>query len=593
MKGFFNKLLRINLEQETFTYEEIPDSLLMKTLGGKGLASHYLLKENPVGVDPLSSENIFIIAAGPVTGTKVWSQSRFGTFTKSPVTRGYGESYCGGSLAPKIKGCGADIIILQGSCNSLRFLYIDENTVDFQDASPVRGADAFATEDYILQNVSQGSGAMVIGPAGENRVAIACIKSDKWRSLGRGGMGAVLGAKNIKGIAFNGRRKCEIADKEVLTSLIKKVAKFGKDSPVTPIYRNFGTPNQVKVTNAQKCFPTRYWQSGYFDKWENITAAYMQEHFDVKGTGCPTCFLRCQKKSTVKQGRHAGLELEGPEYETIYAIGGLCEIDSLEEIAWLNVLCDRLGIDTMSAGNLAGFAIEAFKAGKTDFEIDYGQPERVGELFEMISGRKGLGRILARGIAPAAEELGAEDIAVHVKGLEPGGFDPRVLKGMGLSYATSPRGACHLRGTFYKAELSGQMDKDQIKGKAKLHIDYEDRAAVFDSLILCRFFRDFILWDELLEIVQGTTGMKMGKGELEDMANYITNMSREYNVREGLTGVTDNLPRAFFKPNREGACITPEELAVMIEEYNSIRARDGKTSNAEQSDKDKAELPVS
>jgi len=573
MKGFFNKLLRINLASETTTYEDIPDEVLQETLGGKGLGIHLLMKENPPGVNPLSPDNVFILTTGPVTGTKMWGQSRFGAFTKSPATGGYGESYCGGILAPKIKGCGVDAIIIEGKADSLKYLVIDAEGVSFKDASDIKGTESYAAEEYILRNSPEGSGAMVIGPAGENRVVMACIKVEKWRSLGRGGLGAVLGVKNLKGISFSGTKTCEIADETLLKTLIRDVAQTGKDSPVTQIYQNFGTPNQVKVTNQQQCFPTRYWQKGVFDKWENISADYMQENFEVNSRGCPTCFLRCTKHSIVKHGRHAGLEIDGPEFETLYAIGGLNEIDSMEEIVWLNDICDRLGIDTMSVGNLSAFAIEAYKAGKSDFEIDYNQPDRVAELYRMIAFRRGFGDLLARGIKTAAAELGLEDMAIHVKGLEPGGFDPRVLKGMGLSYATSPRGACHLRGTFYKAELSGEMDKNQINGKARLHIDYEDRAAIFDSFVLCRFFRDFILWDKLLLLVEATTGMKPSKDELQKMANEITNMTREYNNREGLGGSTDTLPEPFLiKANAEGATLTRDELETMIAEYNQIRA---------------------
>ncbi len=314
---------------------------------------------------------------------------------------------------------------------------------------------------------------------------------------------------------------------------MKTVSGKAKDSPVTFNYQKFGTPNQVKVTNGQNCFPTRYWAAGHFEHWEKLSAAYMQEHFDVRNHGCPTCFLQCTKQSRVREGRHAGLELEGPEYETIYALGGLNCIDSLEEVAYLNDLCDRLGLDTMSAGNVSAFAVEAFQRGKTDFPIHYNEPDRVAALLRLVANRSGIGALFADGVRGAAERLGMEDIAIHVKGLEPGGFDPRVLKGMGLSYATSARGACHLRGTFYKAELSGEIAKDQIEGKAKLHIDYEDRAALFDSLILCRFFRDFILWDEIAALVQASTGMSLGRAELEALANRITQQTRLFNLPGG------------------------------------------------------------
>ncbi|MHC4253619.1 MAG: aldehyde ferredoxin oxidoreductase C-terminal domain-containing protein, partial [Planctomycetota bacterium] len=284
------------------------------------------------------------------------------------------------------------------------------------------------------------------------------------------------------------------------------------------------------------------------------------------------CFLKCTKHSRVKSGRHAGLVIDGPEFETIYALGGLNEIEGLEEVAWLNDICDRLGIDTMSAGNIAGFATEAAKRGKLDFEIDYNQPDRIAELFGLIARREGVGEVFAGGIRKASEELGLEDLAVHVKGLEPAGFDPRVLKGMGLSYATSARGACHLRGTFYKAELSGEIDPAAIEGKAKLLIDYEDRAAVFDSLVLCRFYRDFIKWDGLAAIIRATTGLEWSKAEIEFFANDVTQATRAFNAREGLGASSDTLPKRFLKEaTAEGARLEPEELAAMLAEYNEIR----------------------
>jgi aldehyde:ferredoxin oxidoreductase len=258
MKGFFNRLLRINVTERCFRYEEIPDAILGKTLGGKGLGSYFLIEENPQGVDPLSPENIFVIATGPVTGTNMWSQSRFGVYSKSPATGGYGESYCGGSLASKIKGCGVDAILIAGKSDSLVFLAIDENGVSFQDAATLQGKDTVESERYILEQSARGAGAMVIGAAGENLVRFACIKSDRWRSLGRGGMGAVLGAKNLKGLSFSGSKKAKIANKDLLKHVIKIVAQKGKESPVTLVYQQFGTPMQVAVTNAQNCFPTRY-----------------------------------------------------------------------------------------------------------------------------------------------------------------------------------------------------------------------------------------------------------------------------------------------------------------------------------------------
>ncbi len=572
MYGFFNKLLRVDLGSRDYRYEEIPDEVLKRTLGGKGLGTHLLWNESPQGVDPCAPEAAFIVTTGPATGTKMWSQSRFGVYAKSPATGGYGESYCGGALAPKIKGCGIDAVVVTGAADSLVYLVVTAEGVTFHDAEDLAGADAFAAEDAILVSAPEGAGAMTIGPSGELRVAQACIKVNKWRSIGRGGMGAVLGSKRVKGIAFFGREKCPVADPERLTKLVKSVAAAGKESPGTGRYQKFGTIMQVEVINGKKCFPNTYWSSGELEGWESLTGDYMIEHFDVKKNGCPNCFLQCTKYNRVKEGRHAGLELDGPEYETVYALGGLNGITSLEEVAWLNVLCDKLGLDTMSGGNMTAFAIEAYKRGKSDFEIDYNQPDKVAELLEMIAHRRGIGDILAKGIREAARELDLEDIAVHVKGLEPAGFDPRVFKGMGLTYAVAARGACHLRGTFYKAEQSGEIDPAQIEGKAELMIDYEDRSAILDTMILCRFFRDLVKWDELRELIAATTGLEFTKDELELLANEITQRTRAYNVREGILPDQDTLPKRLLKETtKEGDRITEEEIQTLVADYNRIR----------------------
>jgi aldehyde:ferredoxin oxidoreductase len=572
MKGFFNRIMRIDLSNRAVRYEELPDAVLEETLGGKGLGTHLLLKENPPGVDPFAPEAIFALTTGPLTGTRAWASARFGAYAKSPATGGYGESYCGGDTDARIKGCGVDAVVLTGASDKLVWLRVDEQGVSFMDAEPLRGRGSFETEEHVLKESAEKAGSLAIGPAGENRVASACIKSEKWRSLGRGGMGAVLGSKNIKAITFAGKLKAPLADDAGLLEFNKAIALLAKDSPGTLTYRKRGTPNQVGVTNQQKCFPTRYWQSGTFDRWQELSADYMIANFEIKNHPCPNCFLQCTKHSKLKSGRHAGLEIDGPEYETIYAIGGLNCIAPLEEVVWLNHICDDLGIDTMSAGNLSAFAVEAYKRGKSDFEIDYGQPDRVAELYGMIARREGVGAVLAKGIKSAAEEWSLEDIAVHSKGLEPAGFDPRVLKGMGLSYATAARGACHLRGTFYKAELSGEIAGAAIQGKAALHIDYEDRSCLFDCLILCRFFRDLIKWDELRTLFRVSTGVDMDKPALERFANRVTLASREYNRREGLGPESDKLPSAMFKPNAEGATLDPAEMQALIGDYNAIRA---------------------
>jgi aldehyde:ferredoxin oxidoreductase len=285
--------------------------------------------------------------------------------------------------------------------------------------------------------------------------------------------------------------------------------------------------------------------------------------------------MACGRKTRVLHGRHTGLEIEGPEYETIYAFGGLCMINSIEEIAYLNDICDRLGMDTISAGNLCGLTIEAVRQGKVQYDVDYGHVDAIAGLLRQIAKREGIGDILAQGIRYAAHKWGLEDIAVHVKGLEPPGYDPRVLKGVGLGYATSDRGACHLRATFYKPELSGMIDPSVVEGKAELFVDFEERLTLFDALILCRFYRDLYPWDELARIIYVLTGIKTAKEDLQAMASRITNVVRHFNVREGLRLEDDQLPgRLYHEFLKTGNTIRPEELAFMRSEYYRLRGWD-------------------
>ena len=350
-----------------------------------------------------------------------------------------------------------------------------------------------------------------------------------------------------------------------------------KDHPARQTYRNQGTPMMVAVLNNIGAFPTRYWSRGKYDQWEKISAENLLERCRVRPRACRTCFLACGKHSEVLEGRHRGLVVEGPEYETLYAFGGLCMIDSIEEILFLNDVCDRLGLDTITSGNLAAFAVEASLRGQIKDKLDYGQPAKVADLLEKIARREGIGDLLAEGIRTASAELGLEDIAVHVKGMEPAGYDPRRLKGMGLAYAISDRGACHLRTTFYKAELGGMIDSDQMEGKAELLLDFEDRCTLFDCLILCRFYRDFYPWEDLGRVIGLTTGLQMGKKDLQALAGRVTDNTRRFNLREGLSMEDDRLPDRFFtEPLEDGQRITPEEISFLVRDYYRLRGWDEK-----------------
>jgi aldehyde:ferredoxin oxidoreductase len=573
MKGFFNQLLRIDLTHRKSTVEPISESILRSYLGGKGLGSYLLLKENPSHIDPFSPQNRLIITLGPLADTPFYGSSRYAVFTKSPQTGIYSESYSGGKITLFLSRTGYDAIIIEGKPDHPIFLEVSDEGVIYHDASDLWGKETYEAEEAILKKVGKDSGALVIGPAGENLVKFAVIGSERWRSLGRAGIGAVMGSKKLKGIAFHGKRRREIANPSSLKRLSQKFKERVKGNEIIHMYKKYGTPMLVSIMNTIGAFPTQYWSKGTLDGWEGISAESLMERCQVSPIACPHCFMACGKISEVKQGRHRGLRIMGPEYETIYAFGGLCMVNSIEEIIYLNDLCDRLGMDTITAGNLAAFAIEASKSKKIKDNLHYGDVDGIAEMLTKIAYRKGVGRILSEGVRHAAKVWGMEEQAIHVKGLEPAGFDPRVLKGMGLAYATSDRGACHLRATFYKSELSGQIDPAQIKGKAKLFVDYEDKMTLFDALILCRFYRDLITWKDLQEIIKSTCDLSLNKKELKTMASGIINLARAFNQQEGLTIKEDKLPRRFFREvlQETGKTIQPEDLKFMLKEYYQLR----------------------
>jgi len=573
MKGYFQRVLSIDLTNRTTETDPLDEDLLRGYVGGKGLASQLLLERNPANVDSFAPENHIIIALGPVTDSAIYGSCRHGLFTKSPLTGFFGESYAGGRLAVPISRTGYDAIIIEGASQEPVWLEITDRDVTFHDAADLWGKDTYATEDEIKQRIGiPDAGVMVIGPAGENRVRFAVVENDYWRSSGRTGMGAVLGSKKLKAIAFHGQQARPVADPKGLKDFAREILAAYKDHPAANAYRNHGTPMMVALLNKAGGFPTRYWSQGRFDTWQQISAESMVDTLHPHSRACKTCFMGCGKYIEVQKGRHRGLALEGPEYETIYSFGGLCLIDSLEEIAYLNDICDRLGIDTITAGNLVAFAIEASKRGKIPDQYDYGDPDLAADLLHKIARREGIGDLLAEGIKTVSSELGLEDIAVHVKGMEPAGYDPRALKGMGLAYAVSDRGACHLRSTFYKAELAGLIEPSQIEGKAELFLDFEDRCTLHDCLIVCRFYRDFYLWDELATIIGLTTGMQLDHSGLRSLAQRVTDTTRRFNIREGLTAADDRLPERLFKePLEDGQAITEAEMEELTQDYYRLK----------------------
>ncbi len=581
MFGFYGRIITIDLSRQTFSIERPPADIYSRYLGGKGLATYLLLERNPQGVDPLSPANHMIVATGPFCQSRLWGGSRYGVYTKSPLTGLYAESYSGGRVPEAIDSAGFDAVIFVGKAEKPSVVSVHPEGVDFFEADDLWGMEVFDAEDQAVERFSVNQegfrkpGAIVIGPAGEKQVRFALIANDKWRCAGRAGVGAVMGAKHLKAVVFQGDRKRPMFKPDEIADYAKTFSKTHMRSPGVEAYRNMGTTMMVALMNTVGAFPAKYWQQGTCDHWEKISGETYHRDHEIKPHACAKCFMACGRMARITKGRHKDLKIEGPEYETIYAFGGLCMVTDMEEIAYLNDLCDRLGVDTITAGNLCGLAMEATVRGKLTEGIEYGDVDAIAALIKKIAAREGIGDILADGIVPAARHWGVEDIAIHVKGMEPAGYDPRVLKGMGLTFGTSPRGACHLRTTFYKPELSGMIPPEQIEGKAEMLVDYEDRLNIFDTLILCRFYRDLYPWEELEKTIHLATGLTTSVTELREIAANIATLTKTFNLREGFRPEDDRLPRRLHKETLpSGHALSVEEMNFMLKDYYRHRGWD-------------------
>jgi len=475
---------------------------------------------------------------------------------------------------------GFDAFVIIGQASGPVWIEITGEGGIFHDAAELWGKDTTETETSLVDTLKKRhgvkAGALTIGPAGENLVRFAVLENDLWRSAGRGGMGAVLGSKRIKAVAFWGNRHKPAGDEKTAAEFVKELAERAKTDAGVAAYHKLGTTMLVDTMNACGGFPAHYWTKGRSGHQDAINGPALLARCEVKPTACAKCLMACGKLSTVKAGPYAGLTVEGPEYETIYAFGGLCEVGSIEEVLYLNDICDRLGLDTITAGNLVGLAIEAGRRGIIPKEADYGDTEGIARLLRKMAYGEGVGADLAQGIRHVARLWNMEDQAVHVKGMEPAGYDPRRLKGMGLAYATSDRGACHLRATFYKPELAGLVDPAATAGKAAVFVEWEDRLTFFDMLIVCRFYRDLYQWPELARITKALTGQDYSVARLQTLARETKDAVRRFNLREGWTPKDDALPRKLLDNAlpENGHRITDEDMQVMLREYYQARGWD-------------------
>lgn len=565
------EILRVSLTKGTISREPISSDLYSEYLGGRGLGVKLLYDNLAPKTDPLSPENWLIFAVGPLTATTVPTAGRFVVVTKSPLTGTVFDSHAGGYLGAQLRRAGFAAVVFDGASSLPVYLWINNDKVELRDASKVWGKNVEETTDQLLEETDSKAQVACIGPAGENRINLAAIMTDKHRAAGRGGVGAVMGSKNLKAVVARGTMQVGVNDPDRLREAVKRARRLIKKNSVTdkslPIY---GTPVLVNVTNEFGMLPTYNFQEGTFNDAVGVSGEKLLERLSVRTYNCFGCPIGCGRIS-----RAEGREVGGPEYETIWAFGPQCGINDLEWIAAVNHHCNLLGIDTISAGSTIGCAMELVQKGKLNAPLQFGSTEGLIELIQDVAHARGLGAELGEGSRAFASRYGVPELAMHVKGLEIPAYDPRGAQGHALGYGTSNRGGCHLRSYLIGPEILGspvRVDRDRPEGKADLVILYQNLSAAMDSMVLCRFTNFAWTVDDYAEMLAAATGLSTDGRDILKIGERIWNLERLFNNREGLTAKDDHLPPRFLSPLPEGnSRDRVVHMNEMLAEYYRLR----------------------
>jgi aldehyde:ferredoxin oxidoreductase len=589
--GYAGRILRINLSNGCIKKEPLAEGLVRKYLGGKGIATWLLYNEVKPGIDPLSPENKLFFATGPATGTIVPHKGYIVTF-KSPQTWIYASASSGGFFADELKRAGYDVLVIEGRAKDPVYVWIDDENVHLMKANHLWGRDTFETNAIVKEELGDEKISVArIGIAGEKLVRFSSILNDYSRTAGRCGSGAVMGSKNLKAIAVRGSSAVKVARIDELIDFVKGLQESVTSDRAFPVMTRWGTTFMIDAVNLMGVHPTRYWHKGSFKDYEKIDAETIEKKMMVKNKACCSCSMPCGKLLMVNGGAYAGTFFEN-DYEPLWALGSNCENSSLEAVVKAAEMCDRLGMDVISAGNLVAFAMDCYEhrfitSHDTDgIELTWGDPETIILMVDKIGRRTGLGDVLAEGVRIAAKRIGkgAEALAVHIKGLESPGFDPRGMKGLALAFGVSDRGACHCTGSMHVYETRGDyfgepVDRLAVEGKAKIVKEVEDRGNVADCFVFCRIYREVYPWETIMELIPLLTGFEMSINELRSLGERIVNLSRTFSVKEGVSRKDDYWPDRFFKePILDGAsqgCVLDKgKFDTMLDQYYESRGWD-------------------
>jgi len=576
------KVLRVDLTTGKFADQEVSKEDQKKYLGGRGLAAKMLYEENKPRIDAFDPENRLIIMAGPYTGTFGSFTAFYNVTTKSPLTGAILSAHSGGHWGPMLRKTGYDGIVFKGKSPKPVYLLLTDSGPQLLDATDLWGKDVFETIDTLEKRHDRAKSA-VIGPAGEKLARYAAIMNDHHRAAGRGGVGAVMGSKKLKAIVVHGTKEVAQSDPEGLKASFKAATATVKEK--SQAFMKYGTSMVVGITGKAGTIPTRNFQTGYFPEYEKIGGDAVVNGYKTRDTACARCPLHCG--NLTKAEKDYKVETEGPEYETLAMFGSNLGNSNLESILMANNLCNQYGIDTISCADTIACAIELFEKGiitekdTGGIKLSWGDHASIVKLVELTGKSEGFGKLVGEGSRRLAAKYGPEagKYAMNVKGMEFPGYDPRGIQGMSLAFATSTRGACHLRATMYVPELfQGKLDRFTVKGKAPVLKEFQELFTLFDCMILCKFgarnaFNNS--WDEMAKLVNMATGAGYTVYDLRQVGARAWTMERLFNLREGLTKKDDTLPeRLFTVPIHDGpskgAVVNKADFDNELEEYYKL-----------------------
>ena len=571
--GYHGCYLRVDASSGTVDRVPIRETVLRQFLGGSGLGAWLLLEEGDFGSDPLAATAPLTFVFSPLVGSPLTTSAKFAVVSRSPLTDRINDSLASSGFAIAGKRCGCDAIMVVGRAPDLSALIIDDGRVRLETIEDLRGATCQVTETALRAKLGPDYQIAAIGPAGEHLVRYATI-SHAGRHAGRGGSGAVLGSKNLKAIAVRGTHYCEWAHPRELTEYSRSLSKrsFG---PATAKYRELGTAANLLTFNRFGALPTRNFQSGTFDAAADLSPEQIRQTHSRTRASCVACTIGCEHIYALDDTSGARLE-----YESLFALGPLCGVSDADTVLRASKLCDELGIDTISAGGTIAFAMECVERGWLDEPwLTFGRGEAMLRAVELVGRREGLGNLLAEGSRRAAQTIGHESLAFapQVKGLEIPGYEPRALQTMALGFAVGARGADHNRSGAYEVDFSDKVDRRRVTVDAVCHaIETEDKSALMDSLILCKFLRGVFadFYAEAADMLRLVSGWDTTPDELRETAKRIVHAKRRFNLLAGWTPEEDTLPDRFLNsalPNDPAAALSREQLGAVVAEYHRQR----------------------